>query len=97
MFALQDIVKTVKYRKWCFDQIEPTFKENEELAAEVDQLCKKLKTTEKEKENEKAELEASQCNTITQLSQKERERTSKLLSRVSRALKSVVNTYSYTD
>jgi hypothetical protein len=36
MFALQDIVKTVKYRKWCFDQIEPTFKENEELAAEVD-------------------------------------------------------------
>jgi hypothetical protein len=36
MFALQDIVKMAKYHKRCFDQIEPTFKENKELAAEVD-------------------------------------------------------------
>jgi hypothetical protein len=36
VFALQDIVKTTKYRKRCFDQIEPTFKENQELTAEVD-------------------------------------------------------------
>jgi regulator of replication initiation timing len=54
VFALQDIVKTVKYRKRCFDQIEPTFKENQELAAEVDRLRKKLEATEKEK----TELEA---------------------------------------
>jgi regulator of replication initiation timing len=47
-------VKTGKYRKRCFDQIEPTFKENQELAAEVDRLRKKLEATEKEK----TELEA---------------------------------------
>jgi hypothetical protein len=56
--ALQDIVKTTKYHKRCFDQIEPTFNENKELAAEVDRLCKKLEATEKEK----AELETSRCN-----------------------------------
>jgi regulator of replication initiation timing len=48
-------VKTAKYRKWCFDQIEPTFNENKELAAEVDRLREKLKAPEKEK----AELEKS--------------------------------------
>jgi regulator of replication initiation timing len=64
MFALQDIVKTAKYRKRCFDQIEPSFKENQELAAEVDRLRKKLETAEKKK----TELEAFQYNTITQLS-----------------------------
>jgi SMC interacting uncharacterized protein involved in chromosome segregation len=79
VFALQDIVKTVKYRKRCFDQIEPTFKENQELAAEVDQLRKKVETAEKEK----TELEAFQYNAITQLSQKERERMGKLSSRAS--------------
>jgi hypothetical protein len=60
LFALQDIMKTVKYHKRCFGQIEPTFKENQELAAEVDLLRKKLEATEKEK----AELETSQHNTI---------------------------------
>jgi regulator of replication initiation timing len=63
VFALQDIVKTVKYRKRCFDQIEPTFKENQELTAEVDRLRRKLKTTEKEK----TELEAIQHNAVIQL------------------------------
>jgi predicted nuclease with TOPRIM domain len=53
--ALQDIVKMAKYHKRCFDQIEPTFNENKELAAEVDRLCEKLKATEKEK----AKLETS--------------------------------------
>jgi regulator of replication initiation timing len=48
-------VKTAKYHKWCFDQIEPTFNENKELAAEVDRLREKLEATEKEK----AELEKS--------------------------------------
>jgi regulator of replication initiation timing len=40
------------------------FKENQELAAEVDRLRKKLETTEKEK----AELEAFQNSTVIQLS-----------------------------
>jgi regulator of replication initiation timing len=58
--TLQDIVKTTKYRKRCFDQIEPTFNENMELATEVDRLRKKLEAAEKEK----AELETFQNNTI---------------------------------
>jgi regulator of replication initiation timing len=72
-------MKTVKYHKRCFDQIKPTFKENQELAAEVDRLRKKLETVEKEK----TELEAFQHNAVTQFSQKERERTGKLSSHVS--------------
>jgi regulator of replication initiation timing len=60
VFTLQDIVKTAKYRKQCFDQIEPTFKENQELIVEVDRLRRKLETTEKEK----AELEAIQHNAV---------------------------------
>jgi cell division septum initiation protein DivIVA len=82
-----------KYRKWCFDQIEPTFKENQELTAEVDRLREKLEAAEKEK----AELEASQRNAVVQLSQKDHERMGKLSSHVSRALKSAMNTYSCTD
>jgi regulator of replication initiation timing len=57
-------MKKTKYRKRCFDQIELTFKENQELAVEVDRLREKLKATEKEK----AELETSQRNAIIQLS-----------------------------
>jgi cell division septum initiation protein DivIVA len=75
--ALQDIVKTAKYRKRCFDQIESTFNKNKELAAEVDQLREKLEAAEKEK----AELEISRRNVVVQLSQKARERTGKLSSR----------------
>jgi regulator of replication initiation timing len=79
VFVLQDIVKMAKYCKRCFNQIEPTFKENQELTAEVDRLRRKLETTEKEK----AELEAIQHNTIIQLGQKECERTAKLSSHYS--------------
>jgi outer membrane murein-binding lipoprotein Lpp len=50
-------MKMAKYRKRCFDQI---VKENQELTAKVDQLRKKLETTEKEK----TELEAIQHNAI---------------------------------
>jgi predicted nuclease with TOPRIM domain len=74
---LQDIVKTTKYRKRCFDQIEPTFNQNKELTAKVDRLREKLKAIEKEK----AELETSRRNPVIELSQKERERMSKLSSR----------------
>jgi regulator of replication initiation timing len=58
--TLQDIVKTTKYHKQCFDQIEPTFNENMELATEVDRLREKLEAAEKEK----AELETFQNNTV---------------------------------
>jgi regulator of replication initiation timing len=68
-----------KYHKRCFDQIELTFKENQELTAEVDRLRRKLETTEKEK----AELETFQNNAVIQLSQKERERMGKLSSHYS--------------
>jgi hypothetical protein len=60
VFVLQDIMKMAKYYKRCFNQIELTFKENQELTAKVDRLRRKLTTTEKEK----AELEAIQHNTI---------------------------------
>jgi regulator of replication initiation timing len=60
MVTLQDIVKTAKYRKRFFDQIEPMFNENKELAAEVDRLREKIEATEKEK----AELETSRRNTV---------------------------------
>jgi predicted nuclease with TOPRIM domain len=73
-----------KYRKWCFDQIEPTFKENQELTGEVDRLREKLEAAEKEK----AELEASQRTVRGWVS---------YLAMSPRALKSAMNTYSCTD
>jgi predicted nuclease with TOPRIM domain len=93
VFALQDIVKTAKYRKRCFDQIEPIFKENQELTAEIDRLREKLEAVEKEK----AELETSRRNAVIELSQKERERMSKLSSRNSPSIEKCCNTYSCTD
>jgi hypothetical protein len=77
VFSLQDIMKMVKYRKRCFDQIEPTFNQNKELTAEVDRLREKLEATEKEK----AELETSRRNAVIELSQKECERMGKLSNR----------------
>ena len=38
MFFLQGAMKTVKYRKRCFDQIEGIVAENKALSAEVDRL-----------------------------------------------------------
>ena len=38
MLVLQDVMKTAKYRKRCFDQIEGVMAENKALAAEVDRL-----------------------------------------------------------
>jgi hypothetical protein len=79
---LQDIVKTAMYQKRCFNQIEPTFKENQELTAEIGRLREKLEATEKEK----TELETFRCNTIIELSQKEHERACKVSSHNLRAL-----------
>jgi regulator of replication initiation timing len=63
-------VKTTKYRKWCFDQIQGISKDNKELTAEVDRLRKRLETAEKDQ----TELESQRLNAVLQLGQKERER-----------------------
>jgi hypothetical protein len=41
-------MKTAKYQKWCFDQIQGISEDNKELTAEVDHLCKQLETAEKD-------------------------------------------------
>jgi paraquat-inducible protein B len=67
-------VKTAKYRKRCFDQIQGINNDNKELTVEVDWLRTWLETTEKIQ----AELESQRLNAILQLSQKEHERVGKL-------------------
>jgi queuine/archaeosine tRNA-ribosyltransferase len=67
---LQGLVKTAKYRKWCFDQIQGISEDNKELTAEVDRLCKWLETAEKDQ----TELESQRLNVVLQFGQKERER-----------------------
>jgi small-conductance mechanosensitive channel len=67
-------VKTTKYRKWCFDQIQGIFKDNKELTAKVDRLCKRLETAEKDQ----AEIESQRLNVVLQLGQKEQERVGNL-------------------
>jgi regulator of replication initiation timing len=64
-------VKTTKYHKWCFDQIQGISEDNKELTAEVDRLRKLLETAEKDQ----VEIESQRLNAILQLGQKERERT----------------------
>jgi regulator of replication initiation timing len=67
---LQGLVKTAKYHKRCFDQIQGISEDNKELTTEVDWLRKRLKTTEKDH----TELESQRLNAVLQLSQKEWER-----------------------
>jgi regulator of replication initiation timing len=67
-------VKTAKYRKRCFDQIQGISEDNKELTAEVDRLRKLLETAEKDQ----AEAESQRLNAVLQLGQKERERTGNL-------------------
>ena len=47
-------MKTAKYRKRCFDQIEGITANNKELVAEVEHLRRQLETA----DQERAELEA---------------------------------------
>jgi hypothetical protein len=74
VFDLQGLVKTTKYHKWCFDQIQGISGDNKELTAEVDRLHKQLEAIEKNQ----AELESQRLNAILELSQKERERAGKV-------------------
>ena len=67
-------MKTAKYRKRCFDQIEGITANNRELAAEVECLRRQLEAT----DQERTEREAQNQNLVGQLKNKEREKTSKL-------------------
>jgi hypothetical protein len=74
IFGLQGIVKTGKYHKRCFDQIQGITGDNKELTAEVDRLHKLLEMAEKDR----AKTESQRLNAVVQLGQKERERTGNL-------------------
>ena len=66
-------MKTTRYRKKCFDQIEGIAASNRELTAEVERLHQRLEAA----NNEKIVQESQNQNLVIQLSYKERERTSK--------------------
>ena len=67
-------MKTAKYRKRCFDQIEGIMANNRELAAEVERLRRQLEAA----DQERTEQEAQNQNLVGQLNNKEREKISKL-------------------
>ena len=66
-------MKTAKYRKRCFDQIEGITATNKELAAEVERLRRQLETA----DQERTDREEQHQNLVGQLNNKEREKTSK--------------------
>ena len=66
-------MKTARYRKKCFDQIEGITASIKELTAEVECLCHLLEAANRER----MEQESQKQNLVTQLSNKEQERTSK--------------------
>ena len=67
-------MKTAKYRKRCFDQIEGITANNRELAAEVERLRHQLEAA----DQERTEQETQNQNLVGQLNDKEQEKTSKL-------------------
>ena len=69
-------MKTAKYRKRCFDQIEGITATNKELTAEVERLRHQLEAT----DQERTEREAQNQNLVGQLNNKEQEITSKFSS-----------------
>ena len=79
-------MKTAKYRKRCFDQIEEITANNKELVAEVEHLRRQLEAA----DQKRAELEAQNQNLVSQLNNKERERISKLSLYHSRCVTRVV-------
>jgi len=66
-------MKTARYRKRCFDQIEGIAANNKELTVEVERLRQRLEVA----NHEKTVQESQNQNLVMQLSNKERERTSK--------------------
>jgi queuine/archaeosine tRNA-ribosyltransferase len=67
-------MKTAKYQKWCFDQIQRKFEDNKLLTAKVERLHRWLETAEKDQ----IELESQRLHAVLQLGQKERERAGNL-------------------
>ena len=66
-------MKTARYHKKCFDQIEGITAGNKELTAEVERLRQRLEAA----NHEKTEQESQNQALVVQLSNKEQERTSK--------------------
>ena len=66
-------MKTARYHKKCFDQIEGITASNKELMAEVERLHHQLEAT----NHERTKQESQNQNLVVQLSNKEQERTSK--------------------
>ena len=52
---MQDLMKTARYQKKCFDQIEGITASNKELAAEVECLCHQLEATNHERMEQEAQ------------------------------------------
>ena len=69
-------MKTAKYRKRCFDQIEGITTTNKELAAEVERLRHQLEAA----DQERTERETQNQNLVGQLNNKELKKTSKVSS-----------------
>ena len=70
---MQDLMKTTRYQKKCFDQIEGITASNKKLATEVECLRHQLEAA----NHETTEQEAQNQNLVVQLSNKEQEKTSK--------------------
>ncbi|XP_066337113.1 uncharacterized protein [Miscanthus floridulus] len=68
----KDLMKTAKYRKRCFDQIEGITATNKELASEVERLRRQLEAA----DQERTKREAQNQNLVGQLNNKELEKTS---------------------
>ena len=66
-------MKTARYHKKCFDQIEGITASNKELVAEVECLRHQLEAA----NHERTEQESQNQNLVVQLSNKKQERTSK--------------------
>ena len=64
---MQDLMKTARNRKKCFDQIKGIIASNRELAAEVERLHRQLEAA----DQERMEQEAQNQNLVVQLSNKE--------------------------
>ena len=66
-------MKTARYHKKCFNQIKGITASNKELTVEVERLRQRLEAA----NHEKTVQESQNQNLVVQLSNKERERTSK--------------------
>ena len=52
---MQDLMKTARYRKKCFDQIEGITASNRELATEVERLHHQLEAADQERMEQEAQ------------------------------------------